>query len=188
MEAVGDGGGAADVGGGRRGRWKTSLADIDLFFYFAGSKHLMKRLLLSVLIFPVAGIAGLHRANSGDNAANPNDNLVEIRSGEWPMNLERGVERRDTSYSLIFRDQQVEAAVVMDTLNFSNLTQLKYFGQALTVLKNGHNGDIATSKEYSLKRADKKFEGIWYILRIKFGITDFRQTEADLMSKTIKGL
>ena len=102
------------------------------------------------------------------------------------MNLERDIDRRDTSYSLIFRDQRVEDAVVMDTLEFENVGQLKYFGQALDVLKKGHTGDIATFKDYSLKRADKRFDGgVWYILRIKFGITDFQQPEADIMCKTI---
>jgi hypothetical protein len=116
-------------------------------------------------------------------------NLAEVRTGQWPMNLERDIDRRDTSYSLIFRDQQVQDVVVLDTLEFENLGQLKYFGQALDVLKKGHNGDIATFKNYSLKRADKRFDGgIWYMLRIKFGITDFQQPEADIMCKTIARL
>jgi hypothetical protein len=157
------------------------VANVEIFFYFAPANHLMKQLLLSVLIFPVFGIVGLYR-NS------PTENLVEIRSGEWPMNLERDVSRHGTFYSLIFRDQQVESTVVLDTLVFSNLGQLKYFGQALDVLKTGHNGDIANFKGYSLKRADKKFDGVWYILRTKFCLTDFQQPEADLMNKTIKGL
>jgi len=141
----------------------------------------MKRLLLSILIFPVAGIVSVYRSS-------PTENLVEIRSGEWPMNLQRDVSRRGTSYSLIFRDQQVESTVVLDTLVFSDLGQLKYFGQALSTLKVGHNGDIANFKGYSLKRADKKFDGVWYMLRTKFCLTDFRQPEADLMNKTINGL
>lgn len=116
-------------------------------------------------------------------------NLADVRTGVWPMNLERDIDRRDTSYSLIFRDQQYENVVVMDTLEFENLGQLKYFGQALNVLKKGNNGDIANFKDYSIKRADKKFDGgVWYILRIKFGLTDFQQPEADIMCKTITGL
>ena len=157
------------------------VANVEKVFYFAAANHLMKQLLLSVLIFPVIGIVGLYR-NS------PTENLVEIRSGEWPMNLERDVSRHGTNYSLIFRDQQVESTVVLDTLVFSNLGQLKYFGQALDVLKTGHNGDIANFAAYSVKRADKKFDGVWYILRTKFCLTDFQQPEADLMNKTIKGL
>ena len=143
----------------------------------------MKKLFLSVLFIPFAGTAGLQRIPSLSTT-----HLAEVRSGQWPMDLERDVERRDTSYALIFRDQHVEEVVVMDTLAFSNLQQLKYLGQALTVLKGGHNGDIANFKDYSIKRADKKFDGVWYILRDKFGLTDFQQPEADIMCKTIKGL
>ena len=143
----------------------------------------MKKLFLSALFLPFAGTAGLQRIPSLSTT-----HLAEVRSGEWPMDLERDVERRDTFYSLIFRDQQVGDAVVMDTLDFPNLQQLKYLGQALTILKGGHNGDIANFKSYSIKRADKKFDGVWYMLRDKFGLTDFQQPEADIMCKTIKGL
>jgi hypothetical protein len=143
----------------------------------------MKKLFLSVLFIPFAGTAGLQRIPSLSTT-----HLAEVRSGEWPMDLERDVERRDTFYSLIFRDQQVEDAVVMDTLAFPNLQQLKYLERALTVLKSGHNGDIANFKDYSIKRADKKFDGVWYMLRDKYGLTDFQQPEADIMCKTIKGL
>jgi hypothetical protein len=116
-------------------------------------------------------------------------NLADIRTGAWPMNLERDIDRRDTSYSLIFRDQQVRDVVVMDTLVFQNTVQLHYFKQALDVLKKGNNGDIANFKDYTLKRADKRFDGgIWYMLKIKFGVTDFQQPEADIMCKTIAGL
>jgi hypothetical protein len=65
---------------------------------------------------------------------------------------------------------------------------LKYLGQALDVLKKGHNGDIANFSNYSIKRADKRYEGVWYILRDKWGLTDFQQPEADIMCKTIDGL
>jgi hypothetical protein len=143
----------------------------------------MKKLFLSVFFIPFAGTAGLQRIPSLSTT-----HLAEVRSGEWPMDLERDVDRRDTSYSLIFRDQHVEDVVVMDTLAFPNLQQLKYLGQALTVLKSGHNGDIANFSNYSIKRADKKFDGVWYILRDKYGLTDFQQPEADIMCKTIKGL
>jgi hypothetical protein len=143
----------------------------------------MKKLFLSVLFIPFAGTAGLQRIPLLSTT-----HLAEVRSGEWPMDLERDVERKDTFYSLIFRDQQVEDGVVMDTLDFPNLQQLKYLGQALIVLKGGHNGDIANFKDYSIKRADKKFDGVWYMLRDKYGLTDFQQPEADIMCKTIKGL
>ena len=141
----------------------------------------MKKLSL-LFFFPLTVLAWLPLDPSGTN-------LADVRTGQWPMNLERDIDRRDTSYSLIFRDQQYEETVVMDTLEFENLGQLKYFGQALDVLKKGHTGDIATFSNYSIKRADKRLDGgVWYILRIKFGLTDFQQPEADIMCKTIGGL
>ncbi|MBS1600454.1 MAG: hypothetical protein JST75_19650 [Bacteroidetes bacterium] len=139
----------------------------------------MKRLILCSLFIPFAGF---------DNFPASTVNLAEVRTGDWPITLERNIERRDTTYSLEFRDQQVLTDVVLDTLEFPNLQQLKYFEQALTVLKKGNNGDIAKFKDYTIKRAEKKYEGIWYILRLKYGSTDFRQPEADLIIKTIRGL
>jgi hypothetical protein len=142
----------------------------------------MKRLILSALFLPFAGKTGhiwVH-ANS--------TNLVEVRSGDWPMNLERTIEKSDTSYSLLFRDQQVVTGVVMDTLPFPNLVQLKYFENALSALKTGTNGDIAKFKDYSIKRAEVKREAVWYILRIKWGLTNFQQPESDIMIRTIKNL
>jgi len=142
----------------------------------------MKRLILSVLLLPFAGHAGFNGVNSSS------ETLVEVRSGAWPINLERNTERSGTSYSLIFRDQQVMNAQVLDTLEFANLEQLKYLEKALTVLKAGHNGDIAKFKDYTIKRADKKYDGVWYILQPKYGTTDFQQPEADILTKTIRGL
>jgi len=142
----------------------------------------MKRLILSVLFLPFTGHAGFNGVYSSSEP------LVEVRSGAWPINLERNTERSGTSYSLIFRDQQVMNAQVLDTLEFANLEQLKYLEKALTVLKAGHNGDIAKFKDYTIKRADKKYEGVWYILQPKYGTTDFQQPEADILTKTIRGL
>jgi hypothetical protein len=141
----------------------------------------MIKIFLTIILFPCLAV-GLIKKNHAATT-----NLLEVRAGEWPINLERTIENRDTSYALIFRDQQFSRGVLLDTLPFPNPGQLKYFGQALTVLKNGHNGDIAQFKDYSVKRADKKYEGIWYILRIKWGLTSFQQPEADLMTKTING-
>jgi len=134
----------------------------------------MKKLFLVSLFIPLAHF------NS--------TNLVEVRSGDWPINLERSIEKSDTSFSLIFRDQQVMNDVVTDTLPFPNLEQLRYFQKALSILKTGSNGDIAKFKDYSIKRADVKKEATWYILRIKWGLVSFQQPESDLMIKTIRNL
>ena len=139
----------------------------------------MKKLILSTLLLPFAGKTGIIPSS-------PSTTTVEIRSGAWPMSLEKEVGRSGKSYSLIFRDQQVMDAEVLDTLPFPNVEQLKFFGKALTYLKTGHNGDIAQFKDYSVKRAEKKYEKIQYILRTKFCLTDFEQAEADIMINAIK--
>jgi hypothetical protein len=142
----------------------------------------MKKLILCSLFIPFAGKAG---SNSGHA---PEVNLLEVRSGDWPITLEMEVERSDTSYFLEFRDEQVLTGVVLDTLPFADKTQLKYFERALTTLKTANNGDIAKFKDYSIKRAEKKYDGVTYILRYQWGSTDFRQPEADMMIHTIRGL
>ena len=141
----------------------------------------MKTIFFCLLGIAMAGIGWVSRMHPTAG------NLVEIRSGEWPIILETTIDRSDTSYSLQFRDVQVLNSVVMDTLPFANPTQLKYFEKALTTLKAGHNGDIAKFKDYSIVRADKKYEGVWYLLKIKWGLTDFKQSEADMLIKTIRG-
>ncbi len=77
----------------------------------------------------------------------------------------------------------------MFTMRFRNLEQLKYFQQALSVLKKGNNGDIAKFKEYVVKRVDVKREGVWYILTCSDGpLTNFQQPEADRMITAIGSL
>ena len=142
----------------------------NLSFYIGTSNYCMKKLILSILLLPLAGRSG-------------SDNSIEIRAGEWPINLESS----GATYSLIFRDQGVMNSVVLDTLPFPNIEQLRYFDKALSTLKTGNNGDIARFTTYSIKRADKKFDGLWYILKTKYSTTDFRQSEADAMSKAIRG-
>ena len=142
----------------------------------------MKKLLLSTLFLPFVGGSGFVRVDPFTT------NLADVRTGAWPISLERWIERRDTSYVLLFRDEQVMNEEVMDTLPFANLQQLRYLEQALTKLKTGNNGDIAQFKEYSIKRTDKRFEGTSYLLRFEEGATEFRQPEADILRSTIKKL
>src|ERR1700743_2447919 len=130
----------------------------------------MKILFLSLLLLPLTG------ANS-----------VQVRGGAWPIDLERTTDRPGVSYSLIFRDQSSMRATVLDTLDFPNIEQLRYFGKGLTALKGGTSGDIARFKDYSLTRADKRFDGgVWYILKCQDGETSFQQPEADVIDKAIK--
>jgi hypothetical protein len=139
----------------------------------------MKRLFLSALILPV--VAGIYSWT----AAGP-PGSVEIRSGLWPIHLERTTDRPGVSFSLIFRDQSEPIANVLDTLDFADIGQLKYLDSGLVSLKRGANGDCAHFKDYSITRADKKFDGVYYILRADYGQTVFRQPEADNISKAIK--
>jgi hypothetical protein len=139
----------------------------------------MKKLILPVVFVLLAGFHSRPR--------NLPENVVEVRGGAWPINLERNADGVGT-YSLIYRNQEVMNGVSLDTLTFPNVDQLKYFAKGLDALKGGHNGDIANFKDYTLSRADKKFDGIWYLLRYQFGSTSFKQPEADIMGKTIRGL
>lgn len=131
--------------------------------------------LLLISAVPLRPSATLHTANS-----------VEVRGGAWPINLEHTTDRPGVSFSLIFRDQETMSGVLLDTLDFADIEQLRYFGKGLTALKNGSSGDIARFRDYTLTRADKKFEGIWYILRPEYGSTSFQQPEADIINETIK--
>ena len=142
----------------------------------------MKQLFLTLLIIPGTGIGEFNRTPFYK------DKPVEIRAGQWPIMLQRNIEQSDTTYSLQFRDEQVPRSLVMDTLPFPDLSQLKYFEKALTTLKAGNNGDIARFKNYSITRADKKYEGTFYILRFNWSLTNFKQSETDAMINTIRGL
>ena len=141
-----------------------------------------KLILLSVFILPFLAKAQFTIVNTSTI------NLVELRTGTWPLSLQRIIKESDTCYALQFRDQQYTNGVNMTTLRFRNLQQLKYFGQALSALKKATNGDIAKFKDYSIKRTETKYDGIWYLLRFQWGLTNFQQPEADIMIKTIKGL
>ncbi len=142
----------------------------------------MKKSILISFIIPFASIAGFNMEN------NATINLLEVRPDPWPINLQRIINKTDTSYALEFRDQQVLTGVMLDTLPFANLEQLKYFEKGLSVLKKGTNGDIANYKDYSIKRIDVIKEPTWYLLRFDGALTNFQQPEADKMIVTIKGL
>lgn len=115
----------------------------------------------------------------------PKTSSVEIRGGAWPISLERTTDRPGVQFSLIFRDQSVMTGTVLDTLDFADAEQLRYFGKGLTALQHGSNGDIARFKDYTITRADKKLDGTWYIVRPEYGVTLFQQPEADVINKTI---
>lgn len=137
----------------------------------------MKRLFLSALILPVAAII------YSWTVTRPPD-VVEIRAGIWPISLLRVDDKPGVSFSLVFRDQSELVENVMDTLDFADMKQLKYLDDGLAALK--HNGDCATYKDYSITRADKKYDDTFYILRANDGETVFRQRHKDLLRLAIK--
>src|ERR1700761_5884982 len=115
--------------------------------------------------------------------------LLELRTGTWPLDLEKVIKETDTCYVLEFRDQQYTNVVNMSTLRFGDLRQLKFFQKGLSALKTGNTGDIAKFKDYTIKRVDVKKEGVWYTLTCGEGeLTNFQQSDADKMIAAIKVL
>jgi hypothetical protein len=79
----------------------------------------MKKCILIFLIIPFAGFTAFQLMDHSTS------NLLEVRPDPWPINLQRIIDRRDTSYALEFRDQQVLSGTLIYTLTFSNLKQLR---------------------------------------------------------------
>jgi hypothetical protein len=142
----------------------------------------MKKLMLIFLCLPFLGKAQFRIVNTATI------NLLELRTDTWPINLQRVTTPTDTTYVLNFRTQEYTNAVIMKTLAFHSLEQLRYFQKALSALKSGSNGDVAEFKDYTIKRVDVKQEGIWYTLNYDGALTNFKQDEADRMIAAIKSL
>jgi len=139
----------------------------------------MKNLLLILLFSPLAMKAQFKIINSATI------NIADVRQGTWPISLQRITKESDTCYVLQFRTQEDNNSVIIKTLKFRDLGQLKYFQQGLAALKSGNNGDVAEFKDYTIKRVDVYKEGTSYILTCDGGITNFQQPEADKMIAAI---
>ena len=147
----------------------------------------MKKLLVVIFFVPFISRAQFTITNSSTTS------IVELRSGTWPLDLQRIIKNTDTCYALQFRDQQVTDGVNMALLRFGNMSQLRYFQQGLSALKTGTNGDIANYKDYTIKRMDvrnpDKKNGIWYMVTCSDGpVMNFQQADADKMIAAIKSL
>jgi hypothetical protein len=143
----------------------------------------MKKYIIILLFAPCMANAQFKIVNTSTT------NLLELRTGTWPINLQKITKESDTYYALQFRDQEYANEVIMKTLRFTDLDQLKYFQKGLSALKNGTTGDIAEFKDYTIKRVDVKKEGTWYILNCGEGaLTNFQQPEADRMIAAITNL
>ncbi len=139
----------------------------------------MKNLLLLILFSPLAMKAQFKIINSATI------NIADVRQGTWPISLQRITKQSDTCFVLQFRTQEYNNSVIIKTLKFRDLGQLKYFQQGLTALKTGNNGDVAEFKDYTIKRVDVYKEGISYILTCDGGLTNFQQPEADKLIAAI---
>jgi hypothetical protein len=139
----------------------------------------MKNLLFIILFSPLAMKAQFKIINSATI------NIADVRQGTWPISLQRITKQSDTCFVLQFRTQEYNNSVIIKTLKFRDLGQLKYFQQGLTALKTGNNGDVAEFKDYTIKRVDVYKEGTSYILTCDGGLTNFQQPEADKMIAAI---
>ena len=86
----------------------------------------MKKLLLLILLSPLAMRAQFKIVNSATI------NIIDVRQGTWPISLQRITKPTDTCYVLQFRTQEYNNSVIIKTLKFRDLGQLKYFQQGLT--------------------------------------------------------
>jgi len=147
----------------------------------------MKKLIFLLLFLPCIFIT---KAKAQFTITNTSTiTLAELRTGDWPLELQRIIKESDTIYLLSFRDKQYPKSVNMSTLKFGDLTQLRYFQKGLTALKSGSNGDEAKYKNFSIKRTDDK-KVVKYVLTCTGDgdVTDIVQAEADALVKAIKSL
>jgi hypothetical protein len=135
----------------------------------------MKKFLVLILFSPLAMKAQFKIVNSATTS------VVDVRQGTWPISLLRITKQSDTCYVLQFRTQEFNNSVIIKTLKFCDVKQLKYFQQGLSALKAGNNGDVAEFKDYTIKRVDIYKEATSYILTCDGGLTNFQQPEADRM-------
>ena len=147
----------------------------------------MKKLIVLLFLVPLFAKAQFTIVNTSTVS------LMEPRTGNWPLDLQRIIRESDTCYVLAFRDQEESQSVNMETLKFGDVDQLKYFQKGLEALKKGNTGDIAKYKDYTLKRMDVKKPGVkgtvWYVITCNDGaMTNFQQPEADRMIAAIKAI
>ncbi|MDO6434817.1 hypothetical protein Q4E93_29665 [Flavitalea sp. BT771] len=123
--------------------------------------------------------------------------IAELRSGDWPLQLQRIVKHNDTMYLLTFRDKQYPNNHNVSTLKFGNLVQLRYLEQGLSYLMTADDGTEATYKGFSIKRTDdktvdrktkKKTAKFTLVCTDEGDVTDIQQGEADALVKAIKSL
>lgn len=123
--------------------------------------------------------------------------IADLRSGDWPLRLERIVKKNDTIYMLSFRDKQYPNTHNISTLKFGDLTQLRYLQEGLSYLMKSDDGTEANYKSFSIKRTDdknidartkKKSVKYTLICKDEGDVTDIQPGEADALVKAIQKL
>jgi hypothetical protein len=123
--------------------------------------------------------------------------IADLRSGDWPLRLERIVKKNDTIYMLSFRDKQYPNTHNISTLKFGDLTQLRYLQQGLSYLMTADDGTEANYKSFSIKRTDdknidaktkKKAAKYTLVCKDEGDVTDIQAGEADALVKAIQKL
>ena len=119
--------------------------------------------------------------------------LADLRSGDWPLQLQRIVKKNDTMYLLTFRDKQYPNNHNISTVKFPNLTQLRYLQKGLSYLMTADDGTEATYKEFSIKRTDdrtkkKPVPKFTLVCSEDGDVTDIQVNEADALVKAINKL
>ncbi|HEY4209108.1 MAG TPA: hypothetical protein VGM31_19925 [Puia sp.] len=150
----------------------------------------MKKLIFLLLFLPMI----LTKAEAQFTITNTSTiTLADVRTGDWPLQLQRIVKKNDTMYLLSFRDKQYPNNHSMSTVKFASLSQLRYLQKGLSYLLTADDGTEATYKEFSIKRTDdkskKKPVPKFTLICLEDGdVTDIQPVEADALIKAINKL
>jgi len=154
----------------------------------------MKKLIFLFVLLPFVAV----KARAQFTITNTSTiTIADLRSGDWPLRLERIVKKNDTIYMLSFRDKQYPNTHNISTLKFGNLNQLRYLEQGLSYLMTADDGTEAAYKAFTIKRTDdkavdtktkKKIVKFTLICKDEGDVTDIQQTEADALVKAIHKL
>jgi len=150
----------------------------------------MKKLIFLLLFLPMI----LTKAEAQFTITNTSTiTLADLRTGDWPLQLQRIVKKNDTMYLLTFRDKQYPNNHNISQVKFANLTQLRFLEKGLTYLMTADDGTEATYKEFSIKRTDDKTKikpvpKFTLICSEDGDVTDIQKNEADALVRAINKL
>ena len=142
----------------------------------------MNYLLLLIFFFHIPG------GTPSKAESFPEVDLMQVRVGAWPINMQRFIYYTDTCFAIQFRDQHAMNGVIYKTMSLETREQLKYFREGLTTLKKGNNGDVAEYSDYSIKKVGMKKTDSWYILSYDGAVTNFQEAQANRIIYIINDL